>query len=48
MPRIKSIIKEPLNKGFSNVIFKWCSCAMLTPAKAIKKELDFLMSNSAS
>lgn len=37
MPRIKSIIKEPLSKGFSIIILKWCSCAMLTPAKRDKK-----------
>ena len=37
MPRIKSIIKEPLSKGFSIVIFKWFRCAILTPAKRHKK-----------
>lgn len=46
MPLIKSIIKEPLSKGFSSYILKWCRCAMLMPAKRDKKELDFLMSNS--
>lgn len=38
MPRIKRIKKEPLSKGFPSVIYKWCSCAMLTLAKAIKKK----------
>ena len=37
MPFIKDIKKEPLNKGFSSVILKWCQCAMLTPAKSDKK-----------
>lgn len=46
MPRIKSIIKEPLSKGFSRIIYKWFRCAMLTLLKAIKKEIDFLMSSS--
>lgn len=34
MPRIKSIIKEPLSKGFSSFILKWFRCAMLTQAKS--------------
>lgn len=37
MPFIQDIKKEPLNKGFSSVIFKWFRCAMLTPAKRDKK-----------
>ena len=38
MPGIKSIIKKPLSKGFSSVILKWCSCAMLKPDKSDKKK----------
>lgn len=41
MPRIKSIIKEPLSKGFSSIIYKWFRCAMLTPAKSDKKRARF-------
>lgn len=37
MPFIQDIKKEPLFKGFSNFILKWCSCAMLTPSKRDKK-----------
>lgn len=37
MPFIQDIKKEPLSKGFSSDILKWCSCAMLTPAKRHKK-----------
>lgn len=37
MPFIQYIIKEPLNKGFPSFILKWCSYAMLTPAKSDKK-----------
>ena len=48
MPFIQDRKKEPLNKGFSSVIFKWCSCDMLTQLKAIKKGLDFLKPNPAS
>lgn len=40
MSFIQDIIKKPLLKGFSNFILKWCSFAMLTQQKAIKKELD--------
>lgn len=40
MPRIKSIIKKPLSKGFSSVIFKWFQCARLTLTKSDKKDLD--------
>lgn len=48
MPFIQDIKKETLSKGFSSFILKWCSCAMLTQLKAIKKELDVLTSNPAS
>lgn len=48
MPRIKSIIKKPLSKGFSRAIFKWFRCAMLTPDKSDKKRARLLMSNPAS
>lgn len=48
MPRIKRRKKEPLSKGFSSIIYKWFRCAMLTPAKREKKELDILTSNPAS
>lgn len=37
MPFIQDIIKEPLSKGFSSIIYKWCRCAMLKPAKSDKK-----------
>ena len=37
MPRIESIIKEPLLKGFSSIIYKWFRCAMLTLDKSDKK-----------
>jgi hypothetical protein len=37
MPRIKRRIKEPLSKGFSRFILKWCRCDMLTQAKRDKK-----------
>lgn len=40
MPQIKSIIKEPLLKGFSRIIYKWFRRAILTLAKSDKKELD--------
>ena len=39
MPFIQDIKKEPLNKGFSNVIFKRCRYAMFTPAKSDKKRV---------
>ena len=37
MPFIQDIIKKPLNKGLSSVIFKWFRCAMLTLDKSDKK-----------
>lgn len=40
MPFIQDIIKKPLNKGFSSVVFKWFGCAMLTP---IKKGLELFI-----
>ena len=48
MPFIQDRKKEPLFKGFSRIILKWCSCDMLTQLKAIKKGLDFLKPNPAS
>jgi hypothetical protein len=37
MPGIKRRKKEPLNKGSSSIIYKWCSYAMLMPAESNKK-----------
>lgn len=37
MPFIQDIIKEPLSKGFSRIIYKWFRRAMLIPDKSDKK-----------
>jgi hypothetical protein len=41
MPFIKDTKKEPLSKGFSSIILKWCSCDMFTPGKSDKKRARF-------
>ena len=41
MPGIKSIIKEPLLKGFSSFILKWFRRAILIPAERDKKRTRF-------